>query len=229
MEPGVLSIRTGTSGLRWTPSTSPCSLESSCRAETPSGGQVVSGLKSEEFLFQSAAKTTQKIKSCWQDDGTFTEWTHRHIEHLKMDGYLVLVGLHYSWDWVHTYKVQLSNDSVNWKTCMNGTNEAVRTTFCILWYEECSTYRDRWTSHRLKTDFEEFVPNQNMYCKQNSEPLLQNKREPGICGRYNISLTLIKKYSLCMSVTNLCLWNDKIKLKYTLMKAATFSWKYKEM
>lgn len=64
MEPGVLSIRTGTSGLRWTPSTSPCSLESSCRAETPSGGQVVSGLKSEEFFFQSAAKTTQKIKSC---------------------------------------------------------------------------------------------------------------------------------------------------------------------
>lgn len=35
--------------------------------------------------------------------------------------------VHYSWDWVQTYKVQLSNDSVNWETCMNGTEEAVRT------------------------------------------------------------------------------------------------------
>ncbi|XP_056151723.1 probable carboxypeptidase X1 [Lampris incognitus] len=31
----------------------------------------------------------------------------------------------WSWDWVHTYKVQLSNDSVNWETCMNGSAEAV--------------------------------------------------------------------------------------------------------
>ncbi|KAG9344021.1 hypothetical protein JZ751_012497, partial [Albula glossodonta] len=30
----------------------------------------------------------------------------------------------WSWDWVHTYKVQLSNDSVVWKPCMNGTEEA---------------------------------------------------------------------------------------------------------
>ncbi|XP_053191617.1 probable carboxypeptidase X1 [Scomber japonicus] len=29
------------------------------------------------------------------------------------------------WDWVKTYKVQLSNDSVNWETCMNGTKHAV--------------------------------------------------------------------------------------------------------
>ncbi|XP_065822140.1 probable carboxypeptidase X1 isoform X2 [Labrus bergylta] len=30
-----------------------------------------------------------------------------------------------SWDWVHTYKVQLSNDSVNWETCQNGTVDAI--------------------------------------------------------------------------------------------------------
>ncbi|KAM9842664.1 putative carboxypeptidase X1 [Aulostomus maculatus] len=31
----------------------------------------------------------------------------------------------WSWDWVQTYKVQLSNDSVSWQTCMNGTEEAI--------------------------------------------------------------------------------------------------------
>ncbi|XP_017271167.1 probable carboxypeptidase X1 [Kryptolebias marmoratus] len=31
----------------------------------------------------------------------------------------------WSWDWVETYKVQLSNDSVNWQICMNGTEEAI--------------------------------------------------------------------------------------------------------
>lgn len=31
----------------------------------------------------------------------------------------------WSWDWVQTYKVQLSNDSISWKTCMNGTQEAI--------------------------------------------------------------------------------------------------------
>ncbi|XP_047467287.1 probable carboxypeptidase X1 [Mugil cephalus] len=31
----------------------------------------------------------------------------------------------WSWDWVETYKVQLSNDSVNWQPCMNGTEEAI--------------------------------------------------------------------------------------------------------
>ncbi|XP_067374500.1 probable carboxypeptidase X1 isoform X2 [Channa argus] len=31
----------------------------------------------------------------------------------------------WSWDMVHTYKVQFSNDSVLWKPCMNGTEEAV--------------------------------------------------------------------------------------------------------
>ncbi|KAM3612336.1 uncharacterized protein V6R79_007097 [Siganus canaliculatus] len=31
----------------------------------------------------------------------------------------------WSWDVVHTYKVQFSNDSVVWKPCMNGTEEAV--------------------------------------------------------------------------------------------------------
>ncbi|XP_023687191.2 probable carboxypeptidase X1 [Paramormyrops kingsleyae] len=31
----------------------------------------------------------------------------------------------WSWDWVHTYKVQLSNDSMVWKPSMNGSREAV--------------------------------------------------------------------------------------------------------
>ncbi|XP_030001224.1 probable carboxypeptidase X1 isoform X2 [Sphaeramia orbicularis] len=31
----------------------------------------------------------------------------------------------WSWDVVHTYKVQFSNDSLTWKPCMNGTKEAV--------------------------------------------------------------------------------------------------------
>ncbi|XP_030621360.1 probable carboxypeptidase X1 [Chanos chanos] len=31
----------------------------------------------------------------------------------------------WSWDWVHTYKVQTSNDSISWKPCMNGTKEAI--------------------------------------------------------------------------------------------------------
>ncbi|XP_039976484.1 probable carboxypeptidase X1 [Xiphias gladius] len=31
----------------------------------------------------------------------------------------------WSWDMVHTYKVQFSNDSYVWKPCMNGTQEAV--------------------------------------------------------------------------------------------------------
>lgn len=34
-----------------------------------------------------------------------------------------------SWDVVHTYKVQFSNDSLVWKPCMNGTQEAVSFTF----------------------------------------------------------------------------------------------------
>lgn len=45
MELGVPSIRTGTSGSRWMPFISLCLLESFCKGETPSGGQVVSGLK----------------------------------------------------------------------------------------------------------------------------------------------------------------------------------------
>lgn len=120
MEPGAPSTRTGTSGSRWTPSTSPCSPESSCRAETPSGGQVVSGFKWNLKLLLKAK---------------------RPLPHSFVDGMiaclyrpenwlLVLPALHRSWDWVHTYKVQLSNDSVSWETCMNGTEEAVRATFC---------------------------------------------------------------------------------------------------
>ncbi|KAG7252426.1 hypothetical protein CRUP_007444, partial [Coryphaenoides rupestris] len=32
-----------------------------------------------------------------------------------------------SWDWVETYKVQLSNDSINWITCKNGSQEMIFT------------------------------------------------------------------------------------------------------
>ncbi|XP_061599863.1 probable carboxypeptidase X1 [Cololabis saira] len=31
----------------------------------------------------------------------------------------------WSWDWVETYKIQLSNDSVSWRPCLNGSEEAV--------------------------------------------------------------------------------------------------------
>ncbi|KAI5097763.1 putative carboxypeptidase X1 isoform X1 [Silurus meridionalis] len=31
----------------------------------------------------------------------------------------------WSWNWVETFKVQFSNDSISWKPCMNGTREAV--------------------------------------------------------------------------------------------------------
>ncbi|MCI4385439.1 hypothetical protein PGIGA_G00050530 [Pangasianodon gigas] len=31
----------------------------------------------------------------------------------------------WSWNWVETFKVQFSNDSISWKPCMNGTQEAV--------------------------------------------------------------------------------------------------------
>ncbi|XP_030211606.1 probable carboxypeptidase X1 [Gadus morhua] len=31
----------------------------------------------------------------------------------------------WSWDWVETYKVQLSNDSIHWVPCMNGSQEMV--------------------------------------------------------------------------------------------------------
>lgn len=70
---------------------------------------------------------------------------------------VVLLLVCCSWDWVHTYKVQLSNDSVNWQTCMNGTAEAVRAIFCIVRFKEC-TSRDQRASCWWKTDFEEFVP-----------------------------------------------------------------------
>ncbi|XP_022532131.2 probable carboxypeptidase X1 [Astyanax mexicanus] len=31
----------------------------------------------------------------------------------------------WSWNWVETFKIQFSNDSITWKTCKNGTQEAV--------------------------------------------------------------------------------------------------------
>lgn len=39
-------------------------------------------------------------------------------------GFVFMLFVH-SWDMVHTYKVQFSNDSLVWKPSMNGTEEAV--------------------------------------------------------------------------------------------------------
>ncbi|KAG7234593.1 hypothetical protein INR49_002222 [Caranx melampygus] len=54
------------------------------------------------------------------------QWLEVDAIHLTLFTGVVLQGRNsiWSWDWVQTYKVQLSNDSVNWQTCMNGTVEA---------------------------------------------------------------------------------------------------------
>ncbi|KAF3845165.1 hypothetical protein F7725_008328 [Dissostichus mawsoni] len=54
------------------------------------------------------------------------QWLEVDAIYLTLFTGVVLQGKNsiWSWDWVHTYKVQLSNDSVTWKTCMNGTEEA---------------------------------------------------------------------------------------------------------
>nr|XP_046269780.1 probable carboxypeptidase X1 isoform X1 [Scatophagus argus] len=55
------------------------------------------------------------------------QWLEVDAIHLTRFTGVILQGRNsiWSWDWVQTYKVQLSNDSVNWKTCMNGTEEAI--------------------------------------------------------------------------------------------------------
>ncbi|XP_029316092.1 LOW QUALITY PROTEIN: probable carboxypeptidase X1 [Cottoperca gobio] len=55
------------------------------------------------------------------------QWLEVDAIHLTLFTGVILQGRNsiWSWDWVHTYKVQLSNDSVSWKTCMNGTEEAI--------------------------------------------------------------------------------------------------------
>lgn len=45
------------------------------------------------------------------------------------------VSFTHSWDVVHTYKVQFSNDSLVWKPCMNGTQEAVSDQFLFFLYK----------------------------------------------------------------------------------------------
>lgn len=45
----------------------------------------------------------------------------------------------HSWDVVHTYKVQFSNDSLVWKPCMNGTKEAVSEHVLLLFQHSNST------------------------------------------------------------------------------------------
>ncbi|KAL7380669.1 hypothetical protein ABVT39_022048 [Epinephelus coioides] len=55
------------------------------------------------------------------------QWLEVDALHLTLFTGVILQGRNsiWSWDWVHTYKVQLSNDSVSWKTCMNGSEEAI--------------------------------------------------------------------------------------------------------
>ncbi|XP_076002839.1 putative carboxypeptidase X1 [Genypterus blacodes] len=55
------------------------------------------------------------------------QWLEVDAFYLTLFTGVILQGRNsiWSWDWVETYKVQLSNDSVNWKTCMNGTEEAI--------------------------------------------------------------------------------------------------------
>ncbi|XP_071765641.2 putative carboxypeptidase X1 [Centroberyx gerrardi] len=55
------------------------------------------------------------------------QWLEVDAIHLTLFTGVVLQGRNsiWSWDWVHTYKVQLSNDSETWETCMNGTEEAI--------------------------------------------------------------------------------------------------------
>ncbi|XP_010766664.1 probable carboxypeptidase X1 [Notothenia coriiceps] len=55
------------------------------------------------------------------------QWLEVDAIYLTLFTGVILQGKNsiWSWDWVHTYKVQLSNDSVTWKTCMNGTEEAI--------------------------------------------------------------------------------------------------------
>ncbi|XP_070698072.1 probable carboxypeptidase X1 [Pempheris klunzingeri] len=55
------------------------------------------------------------------------QWLEVDTIHLTLFTGVILQGRNsiWSWDWVHTYKVQLSNDSVTWKPSMNGTAEAI--------------------------------------------------------------------------------------------------------
>ncbi|XP_037342490.2 probable carboxypeptidase X1 [Pungitius pungitius] len=55
------------------------------------------------------------------------QWLEVDALHLTLFTGVILQGRNsiWSWDWVQTYKVQLSNDSVSWESCMNGTEEAI--------------------------------------------------------------------------------------------------------
>ncbi|XP_020777331.2 probable carboxypeptidase X1 [Boleophthalmus pectinirostris] len=55
------------------------------------------------------------------------QWLEVDAQHLTKFTGVILQGRNsiWSWDFVETYKVQLSNDSVKWQTCMNGSQEAI--------------------------------------------------------------------------------------------------------
>ncbi|XP_067099007.1 probable carboxypeptidase X1 [Osmerus mordax] len=55
------------------------------------------------------------------------QWLEVDALHLTLFTGVILQGRNsiWSWDWVHTYKIQLSNDSMSWETVMNDTEEAI--------------------------------------------------------------------------------------------------------
>lgn len=76
--------------------------------------------------------------------------------------FLHSAGLYRSWDWVTTYKVQLSNDSMIWKPCMNGTEEAVR----MLFFKPSANMKmDVWLS--FKPENIKWKPNKKLEPKMN--------------------------------------------------------------
>ncbi|XP_046879283.1 probable carboxypeptidase X1 [Hypomesus transpacificus] len=63
---------------------------------------------------------------CAQYEDT-KQWLEVDAKKLTLFTGVILQGRNsiWSWDLVHSYKVQFSNDTLTWKPCMNGTQEAV--------------------------------------------------------------------------------------------------------
>lgn len=77
---------------------------------------------------QSGIEDGDRYDGAWcarhEDKNQWLEVDARHLT--KFTG-VILQGRNsiWSWDMVETYKVQFSNDSLKWKTCMNGSQEAI--------------------------------------------------------------------------------------------------------
>nr|XP_015824838.2 probable carboxypeptidase X1 [Nothobranchius furzeri] len=77
---------------------------------------------------QSGIEDGDLYDGAWcADSKNQDQWFEVDALHLTLFTGVILQGRNsiWSWDWVETYKVQLSNDSMNWQTCMNGTQEAI--------------------------------------------------------------------------------------------------------